>query len=417
MGSLALRFASASRPCRVAHRRLISSNKMPAVAQLAGTKPIAETTDGLWMIKITSPREIFVYKNAQILNISNIMPKYKLVSKVSKDGKSFTLIDENNLGIDEVKVKDSLSKNAVSPNDCIAIEHILGNWHKNKEPNGKNKKIFIIDVKIGKRTKSNTQMNAEEYSKLKRGLKILEHFVKDTIQNKSRKIGYDMENESSFQAFIMENSKNVQLTAALKKLISKLELIKKDMNDAKNITFVGSSILIAIDLDNPDSTDAKLIDPDHPIIQIEDESPINSNELNKNHIDNSMEEFENKHIISKVVESHNNDVEDKASLEINRENKEKISSINGIVTNKNFGKYRPFNDKKQFSEWFGKWRSEYNYGLSNLINYINKSVPNNNEKLELHSDKEIITHKEYNTSDQGVFPSKSVSENIGKAEK
>jgi hypothetical protein len=141
-----------------------------------------------------------------------------------------------------------------------------GQAESRKDLPGKANKLFM-DVKIGTYTKSGEQFELEGANIAQRLFKKIEHNLKDW-NRESRILGYDIDkkNKEDFDKFSSKNAKNaMDLVKAMETILPKLQDIQKRMSDAP-ITFVGSSLLIAFNMDRPENSDVKLIDPDHPIV-------------------------------------------------------------------------------------------------------------------------------------------------------
>lgn len=120
-----------------------------------------------------------------------------------------------------------------------------------------------MDIKIGAFTKSETQFEQEGANWVLTRFKQIEHDLKDLWKgNRSTGISilsgqddYDRE----------RNGRAQDLSGAIAVVLGDLSDIQKTMARAIDIiTFVGSSILFVFNLDHPERSVAKLIDPDHP---------------------------------------------------------------------------------------------------------------------------------------------------------
>lgn len=135
--------------------------------------------------------------------------------------------------------------------------------------------LVALDIKIGKITASRAQL-LESGEKSRTGaffkemkMKLYDHYTKSStrgwrfipLNDRNRaKVGRNSEKFLRKQL----NKINVDKDAVLKSIISQLDLIKKKMEQSK-ITFIASSVLIVIDLQNPKDVYVKLIDLAHPV--------------------------------------------------------------------------------------------------------------------------------------------------------
>lgn len=315
------------------------------VIQRAGTKPRAFSTDRRWVIKATSNREAFVYKHAGSFNLNEVMPESKLLvnPKVVRAEKTAIITDDTGVEV-EIPVnanEDSSLVDAITAGQktIIMIENITyknidSSINSDKNSNENNIKPWIGDVKIGSRTKSKKQYE-QEGAKWSVIPKIIEHLIKDYTRG-NRKTGYDFENYPKFQKYISDNSrisdeirKNIKLASGA--VADSLQKIRDKTGFSHNITFVGSSILFLLDIQNPASSTAKIIDPDHPVI-------LPSRDF--------YTKYENQE--KDTNSPYNNMPKD-------------------LLTIENFK-----NDYSQFENWFYQRRAEYFHGLNNLIELFRK---------------------------------------------
>jgi len=134
---------------------------------------------------------------------------------------------------------------------------------------------LALDIKIGKTTASRFQL-LESGEKSRAGalfkemkLKLYDRYTRSSVRG-WRVIPIDNGN----RAKIGRNSEtwlrnqldriNVNKDAVLKSIITRLDLIKRRLEQSQK-TFIASSVLIVIDLQHPENVSAKLIDLAHPI--------------------------------------------------------------------------------------------------------------------------------------------------------
>ena len=232
-----------------------------AVRQLmAGTKERQFSEGRAKVVKVTSARERFVYRHRQLLGLSDVLPTCIVLNDSYAIGKyPDVIIPPNNLRLPleqrlNIKVDGSL---------VIVMDNISLNSRQNFEE----KLAYAVDGKIGKRTKSDKQYSYEGNSGIFSGLKIFEHFFKDSRKT-SRRLGWEVEDVGDFVSFITSSHKKAPEATydAVSKLLIDLNAIKTAFEKAEWLALVGSSVLMVVDVRTPDNTIAKLIDPDHPII-------------------------------------------------------------------------------------------------------------------------------------------------------
>jgi len=271
----------AQRPDRTGLPNTLKSGagSLSGVVQLAGTKPRAFAAAGRYMVKLSSAREKYVYETRGDSGMEAILPGYHGVTNTDtvrqpKSGlfggteEVITRVQTADLGwinLDsrmaapkpgqEVLVIDTLGYE-----DPATTRRVAGAGHK-----------AMMDIKIGTYTKSGEQFKLEGAGGAKRFGKKLEHNFKDVAQRTSRGVGYDIcDGEPKFK-WLYEGTKGVggrdwaNFQTALGIVMGEVRDIELTMKNAP-LTFVGSSIFVVINVQNPEHSTAKLIDPDHPII-------------------------------------------------------------------------------------------------------------------------------------------------------
>lgn len=232
------------------------------VAQLAGTKPNQPTVDGRFRVKLSSEREEFTYRNRAALGLDAVLPQHHRIR-----GKKYTSAGKiEAIMIDGDEAWRFLKEPIDAPGSdqkVLCIDTV--GWEDESEKEQKDKKC-VLDVKIGTYTKSGEQFALEGAGAFKRFFKKIEHNLKD-LNRDSRKLGYDIDsgNLTEFLKLATNKRTSAQLHAAMIAVRSRLLAIKARLATAP-ITFVGSSLFLVFNLTNPQASDVKLIDPDHPIV-------------------------------------------------------------------------------------------------------------------------------------------------------
>lgn len=258
------------------------NNSGSGVIQRAGTKPNQPTTDGKYRIKLTSEREKFSYEQRLKLGIDKILPKHYEVTMVwDKKGKEYPVINGKPAGGKDFKVYGaSISvgneiKNVTMKTPIPAPEkdQYLLCIETVGYTESKDEKLFL-DVKIGYYTKSQEQFRLEGAGMFKRFFKKMEHGAKDKKRT-TRELGFDIDKDN-YSDFLKANNKNpTHVIKALRVAKIKMFNIFKVMKTA-NVTFVGASIFMVLNLTDNKKTEVKIIDPDHPIISSRF-GPVNQN--------------------------------------------------------------------------------------------------------------------------------------------
>lgn len=273
------------------------------VVQRAGTKPRSFSTDGKYMIKLTSDREKFVYENAGALGLGGVMagshgiagqtegqrvtksyiavPHGVPIETVKRERVVTSVTIHKGGGTEDIQLKDPIDW--PGPDQEILVIDTLGYEDPATvaHPASMNEKL-IMDIKVGTYTKSGEQFELEQASVAKRFGKKLEHNFKDIVHKGSRSKGFDLEGQSKFEKMAriakfarVKGEAGDNLTYAnnfvlgLNKIITDIRAIETAVLHAGGgqvMTFVGSSILCVLNLRNPANSVAKLIDPDHPIL-------------------------------------------------------------------------------------------------------------------------------------------------------
>lgn len=139
------------------------------------------------------------------------------------------------------------------------------------------KSLVALDIKIGKRTESwNQLLESKENNALGAFFKDKKMYFYDRYSRSStrgwRAIPIEKENRVSIgrnsEAFLREQfdkiNNDINKTAAVASIITQLESIRHKMNKSQK-TFIGSSILIIVDLQKPEKALVRLIDLAHPV--------------------------------------------------------------------------------------------------------------------------------------------------------
>lgn len=135
--------------------------------------------------------------------------------------------------------------------------------------------LVAFDIKIGKSTTSGSQLVESKEESLvgaffrEMKMKLYDRFTKSSTRG-WRAIPIDDKDRAktgrNSETFLREQLDriNVSKDAALKSIITQLNLIKNRLEQNKK-TFIASSVLIVIDLQHPENACVKLIDLAHPI--------------------------------------------------------------------------------------------------------------------------------------------------------
>ncbi|MFM2481714.1 hypothetical protein [Celerinatantimonas sp. YJH-8] len=230
---------------------------------MAGSKSFSWTADKKYRIKHGSERESWVFCNMEQLALQGLLI----------DGGKVTIHTQNSKGaVTQVQYNGNtltLEKPIIPPKkgDClIAVRNIVDLAKMNTDDN-----IKIADVKIGFYTKSQTQMKSEGFNPLTRLIKDIEHGIKDRTRN-SREHGFD--NSELIKATdlgLNDLNKKLSREASNTHMRDVLATIANQISDIEHelrrtpVTFIGSSLLIALNITVPSNSKVFIIDPDHPI--------------------------------------------------------------------------------------------------------------------------------------------------------
>jgi len=232
------------------------------VTQLAGTKPNQPSVDGRYRIKLSSEREAFTYTNRAALGLDAVLPGHHPVTFMwrSRTGKMRAV---KIAGSDAwIRLKEPIDMPGTGQR-VLCIDTV--GWEDESAKPVKDQKC-VMDVKIGTYTKSSEQFALEGANFLTRFFKKIEHNMKD-LSRDSRGLGYDIDagNLSAFLDLAIAPATSQKLRAAMICVKPRLQALQERM-EAAPVTFVGSSVFIVFNLTAPQNSDAKLIDPDHPIV-------------------------------------------------------------------------------------------------------------------------------------------------------
>jgi hypothetical protein len=249
------------------------------VIQRAGTKPRSFSKDGKYMIKLSSEREEFVYKNKEELGMAGILPEFFPITNTHIEDEA---IDSVSALVGGQETNIELKEPIKQPKEGQKVLCIETLGYEQKRPMEPKSQKFVMDVKIGTHTKSLKQFALEGASVMTRFGKMIEHGLKDGMprwvkkqDNRfkkffsklfrgSRQRGYDIcDGEVEFEEEHASNS--VKFHEALTKIVADVGKINDTMKSG-NIAFVGASVFAVFNLTNPQASVAKMIDPDHPIL-------------------------------------------------------------------------------------------------------------------------------------------------------
>jgi hypothetical protein len=276
----AQRVQSPHRPaeaCRPAVKPAFSNHRLGAIQRMeqaevpqpvqqpnAGTKPLAFTTDNKYVVKIGSEREEFTYRNRQALGLGSVLvgsvrepiPLVSLETNLIEG----VLIDEEDSA---KKLTQPIPQPDKSKGERLIVTRRLGE--------GKKDNAFTMDVKIGYHTKSGEQFELEGKGWWERQGKKIEHNLKDLpflmkmgpFFHGSGWRGFDVDSKGA-KAF-HEYKGHDNFDKCLGVILRDIKSIWRRMQGA-SMVFVGSSLFCFFDLEHPDHSSAKILDPDHPIL-------------------------------------------------------------------------------------------------------------------------------------------------------
>jgi hypothetical protein len=286
-------FAQQPRGHSAAIQRMESSeaSKEPKQEKSAGTKPLVFAEGGRYVVKLGSARERFVYEHNEQFGLSGVMPRYYVAKGFHRKKGLFgyqAKIERVDIQKgDKVKTLtlDSLLEEPSSSQKIIVIDKL--DRGKKTEPS------FFIDIKIGTFTKSGEQFNLEGAWAPWRAVKWIEHDLKDSSRG-NRQSGFDMDTKgrAEFESAVkkaMTAQDPPPMLGALSRIVEQIGDIQYALR-ARSITFVGSSVLCYFNLSAPLLSEAKLIDPDHPIVlkNPETEKPVPDDVMNKEHFEGAQ---------------------------------------------------------------------------------------------------------------------------------
>jgi hypothetical protein len=242
------------------------------VIQAAGTKPRSFSANGKYLIKLSSDREEFIYQQRGALGLNNVMagyydevPQGRVVNgqnqvthvTINKNGHHKQIALANPIGVP-------------TNTQRIIVMDTLG-YERPQQNQQQQTRKFVMDIKIGTYTKSTEQFEIEGAGFGWRLFKKLEHNVKD-LTHGSRTIGFDICDGSDDFDTEVQNLRTTGtllekngFKAAIDAILIDLAAIQNAVQNS-SVTFVGSSVFCIFNLTNPQSSLAKLIDPDHPIM-------------------------------------------------------------------------------------------------------------------------------------------------------
>ena len=241
------------------------------VVQMAGTKPRSFSTDGKYLVKLTSAREEFIYQQRGALGLDNVMAGYHLedVGNRGVVGKEVRTVTIQGTG-EQITLKDPLSVPTLAQR--IIIIDTLGYEAPQLNQVVQVTDKFVMDIKIGTYTKSTEQFETEGAGGAWRLFKKIEHNLKD-LTHGSRSQGFDIcDGSEDFDLRVRRirgghggQQAKTDFKTALDQILLDLMAVKRAVKHS-TVTFVGSSVFCIFNLTNPQSSVAKLIDPDHPIM-------------------------------------------------------------------------------------------------------------------------------------------------------
>ncbi len=276
-------FASATATDRILQAKaptlpgLTLSQDAEPVIQRAGTKPNTASDDGKYRIKLSSAREKFSYENRVQLGIDEILPGHHPLAEDENENPIYTLADGKVTTVTLDTGEVVRLQNPIPPptggKQLLVIDTVGYEEPEEHEELEEDEEIepahkLFMDIKIGHYTKSGQQFKIEGAGFFKRAFKNIEHNLKD-INRDSAALGYDIDagDLKKFSAVYGRTRKGRPsvLSRAMDHVLDPLDHLRDTMAAAP-VTFTGSSVFIVFNLTNPESSQVKLIDPDHPIV-------------------------------------------------------------------------------------------------------------------------------------------------------
>lgn len=243
------------------------------VIQRAGTKPNVASTDGRYRIKLSSGREKYTYEHNAALGLGGVLPGEHTVTAHQTNASGEVTQVTATVGGIATTINLASPIEAPSGNKQLLVIDTVGYEPPAALPVAPAQKLFI-DVKIGTHTKSGTQFALEGANPFWARFKQIEHDLKD-LTRKSRGEGYDVDagnardfdTEYQFALANPHHPRAVNLKAAMQQVMRDLATIKTTII-ASPVRFVGASLFFVLNLTRPQNSAVKLIDPDHPIIDL-----------------------------------------------------------------------------------------------------------------------------------------------------
>jgi hypothetical protein len=255
-----LRTAAAGGPnrSRIVQRMMLETAPI-ATQPNAGTKPLAFTTDGEYVVKVGSEREEFTYTNRAVLGLDQALVGSAQAQAVIV-GELVTAVI---IGDERKDLTASIRAPKAELGERLIVTERLGRGKKND--------TFTMDIKIGFETKSGEQFELEGASWLARQGKKVEHNLKDSdfgprmgpFFHGSSERGFDVDPNGA--AAFRAHSKDKTFNACLRKILADIMAMHDSMLKP-SIVFVGASLFCFFDLEIPANSSARILDPDHPIL-------------------------------------------------------------------------------------------------------------------------------------------------------
>ncbi|HEV2445447.1 MAG TPA: hypothetical protein VGS58_05975, partial [Candidatus Sulfopaludibacter sp.] len=226
----------------------------------AGTKPLAFTVDGRYVVKIGSEREEFTYQVfGSSLGQGNVLVE-SVPHKVVKQGEQIVAVV---IADEEIALQNPIPvpKNG----QRVVVTKKLGG-----PPSGD--QTFTMDIKIGFYTKSEEQYALEGHNWFEYTAKQVEHDLKDAewlprmgpVGHGSFARGFDVDPKgaANFRGYRGHSNFN----KCLKHILNDIDVIINSLGDSPPVVFVGASLFCFFNLTDPAQSQARILDPDHPIV-------------------------------------------------------------------------------------------------------------------------------------------------------
>lgn len=375
---------------------------------MAGTHTIVRLVSSAkntaaFVLKVSSPREAFVYRHRDNLGLGAVLPfgraltieqcdrllqskdkptvsglfnhdpaltkawsvrRNKKIASEAIDARILRIESTSGKSIAYEKLRSEISN---GNNTAILMENLLEGTPKSS------KDFHALDIKIGFSTKSEIQYKYENPGKLRLTIliKIIEHWMKDSLSKNSRLFGFDSSFRDILDLLDFIDREDVVGVKDRHLLVQQIASAIADIETAvaaSPVALVGASINII--LAKPHAGERYvgpvvcLIDPDHPILSLDPE-PLPPEVLeNRSDALKSLDEEANK---------RRDSLHDEAAAAC-------------VITDRNWStdpRLKALVDGKAFAAWIRKKKEEsFIPGVRNLVNFFRKISERQQQDLE-----------------------------------